>query len=156
MLRLIPPPLHRQLYRVAYHARKRWLRLSRAEVHGCTVIGRDAAGRFLLVRHSYGPDVWAFPGGGMRPNEDPLAAALREFAEELGCTLADPSFVGHQQDRYLGTVNHVRVFTGLVEGDPLPDRREIVEARFFAVDQFPARISSTVRARLALIDVTTG
>ena len=49
----------------------------------------DVRRRVLLVRHSYGPPVWALPGGGLGRNEDPGVAAAREFREELGCGLAD-------------------------------------------------------------------
>ncbi len=151
MLHLIPAPLHRALYRLAHALRKRWLRLSQAEVHGCTVIARDAEGRFLLVLHSYGAPYWSFPGGGMHKNEDALAAALREFREEVGCELSDPQFLGLQEDIYHGTKNHVRVFTGLIDGQPQPDMREIVEAKFFASGEFPRNCSRVVPLRLKLL-----
>ena len=156
MLHLIPAWLHRQLYRLGHCLRRLWLRASKAPVHGCTIIGRDAEGRVLLVRHSYGAPVWAFPGGGMKPHEDAQGAALRELQEELGCTLTDPVFVGRQEDVFLGAPNHVRIFTGLVTGEPRPDMREVVEARFFARDALPANLSRTVRTRLRALDAGGG
>jgi 8-oxo-dGTP pyrophosphatase MutT (NUDIX family) len=41
-------------------------------------------GEVLVVRHTYGPPGWELPGGGLRRGEDPLVAARREMAEELG------------------------------------------------------------------------
>lgn len=151
MFHLIPAPLHRALYRLGHRFRRLALRHLAREIYGCCVIARDGEGRVLLVRHSYGPPVWAFPGGGMHRDEDPEAAALRELREELGCTLADPTLLGLQQNLFLGSTNHVRVFTGQVVGQPRPDMREVVEARFFALDAMPTNISQTVFYRLELL-----
>ena len=103
MLHLIPAPLHRALYRrwppaaANVSAALCWRSASVAASSGS-----DEQGRVLLVRHSYGPPVWALPGGGMRQGEDPRTAALRELREELGCTLADPVHLGLQSNEFLG------------------------------------------------------
>lgn len=152
MLRLIPPGLHRALYRLAHALRRRWLRWRGGEVHGCAIIARDAAGRVLLVRHSYGSGLWAFPGGGMKPGEDVLAAAMREFAEELRCGLAEPQHLGTLDEEFHGARNLAHVVTGLAAGEPRPDMREVVEARYFAVDALPQGTSRTVAVRLALLE----
>jgi 8-oxo-dGTP pyrophosphatase MutT (NUDIX family) len=151
MLYLIPAPLHRLLYRAAHRLRSRWLGLRGGEIHGCSMIARDAAGRVLLVRHSYGSRNWAFPGGGMQQGEDPLAAALREFAEELGCSVSDPRLLARVEEDYHGARNVAHICTGLIDGEPRPDMREIVEARFFPPDDLPADTSPRVAERLALL-----
>lgn len=150
MLQLIPAPLHRMLYRLAYALRKRWLRLTRASVYGCSIIARNSADEILLVRHSYGPPIWAFPGGGIGRLEDPLDAAKREFYEELGCPLEDVVFLGQQHEPYHGTQNYVSVFCALLQSQPVPDQREIVDAAFFALDDLPSNISQTVLMRLQI------
>lgn len=38
----------------------------------------------LLVSSSSAPDRWIVPGGGLEPNEEPSAAAMREVMEEGG------------------------------------------------------------------------
>ncbi len=153
MLHLIlPPALHRHAYRVAFRLRNRWLYWRGRPIAGCTMIARDDAGRVLLVRHSYGSGLWAFPGGGLNRGEQPLAAAIREFAEELGCAVTDPRHVGTLEEDYHGVRNTAHIFTGLIAGPPRPDMREIVEARFFAVDELPHGTSCTVHVRLALLE----
>lgn len=152
MLHLIlPAPLHRLAYRLAHWLRVRWLRWSGRTIHGASMIARDGAGRVLLVRHSYGSRLWAFPGGGLDRGEDPLAGAVREFAEELGCSVTSPVHLGTLEENFHGAHNVAHVFSGLIAGEPRPDMREIVEARFFAPDDLPQGLSRTVRPRLALL-----
>ena len=154
--RLIPARLHRAIYRLGHRLRRMFLRHLSGEVHGCTVLGWDESGNLLLVRHSYGPPVWALPGGGMRRNEDAEAAAQRELHEELGCMLLQPVFVGQHREDFLGSTNHVAIFSGRVDGRPCPDMREVVEARFFAPDALPANLSTTVRKRLRALKEMPG
>lgn len=151
MLHLIPAPLHRALYRIAHRVRRRWQRHLYSEIHGCSVIAHDGEGRVLLVRHSYGAAVWAFPGGGIAPSEDPLAGAMREFSEELGCTISDARYLGMLDEQFHGMRNVAHIFAGLIEGDPRPDMRELVAARFFALDDLPDDCARTVAPRLALL-----
>jgi 8-oxo-dGTP pyrophosphatase MutT (NUDIX family) len=42
----------------------------------------------LVVKSWYGGGRWSLPGGGLRPNEDPAAGALRELREETGISAA--------------------------------------------------------------------
>jgi diphosphoinositol-polyphosphate diphosphatase len=63
----------------------------------------------LLVTSSARPDNWIVPGGGVEPNEEPRATALREVREEAG--------VVGELGRCLGIfeVSFIR-FLGLIEG----------------------------------------
>jgi mutator protein MutT len=58
----------------------------------CGLLARD--GRALLVHRSPSrevyPGVWDFPGGHVEPGEAPVAALVRELAEELGVIVAAP------------------------------------------------------------------
>lgn len=137
MLRLIPAPLHRQLYRIAYRLRGHWRWLTGWPSHGVSIIGRDGNGRILLVRHAYGSGRWALPGGGLRRGEDPAACARREIREELGCELADVTLVEMVEREIQGAPNTSHIFSALVEGEPRPDGRELVAAEWFAPDALP-------------------
>ncbi|MXO67002.1 NUDIX hydrolase [Altericroceibacterium endophyticum] len=152
MLHLIPPPLHRAALRLAHGLRKRLWRWRPRVLNGASMIARDGYGRVLLVRHSYGSDSWTLPGGGIRADEKPAIAALREFEEELGCGVSDLTFLGVREEQLHGSLNRVHVFTGVAQGVPRADGRELTQACFFARDDLPEAISPLVAQRLALLD----
>ena len=150
LMALLPPVLHRMALRRAHHLRTVWWRMRRPQIEGVRVLAMDAQGRVLLVRHSYGPDSWMPPGGGMATGEDPLPAGARELFEELGCTLAQARLADTILDTLHGAGNRVHVIIGQCEGDPVPDRREIVAAEFFALDSLPDNLARGLAERLPL------
>jgi 8-oxo-dGTP pyrophosphatase MutT (NUDIX family) len=152
MFHLIPSPLHRLALRIAHGLRKRWWRWTGARLVGCSVVAMDERGHVMLVRHSYGSDKWTFPSGAVRRGEDPLAAALREFAEEVGCTLVDHRAVASLEQSLHGARNLVHVFTGRISGDPRVDGRELIELAFYARDALPDWTDRRVIEVLELID----
>lgn len=159
MLHLLPAPVHRLACKVGFCVRNAILRRRGGTIYGCSILARNAAGHMLLVRHSYGPKVWAFPGGGLRAGEDPHLAAHREFSEELGGVLCDLVHLGQAESPYYGTTNVVHLFTGLISGGPsgeagvVPDGREIIDARFFSPDALPPSCSKAVMRYKTMFDI---
>ncbi|RKF21792.1 NUDIX domain-containing protein [Altericroceibacterium spongiae] len=151
MLRLIPGGLHRQALRIAHRLRSVWWRWRRPALRGVSILAFNEAGELLLVRHSYGADLWSFPGGGFRKGEAPLAAAQREFQEELRCPAYGWQKLGTVEERLHRAPAMGHVYRAMLAGEPRPDGREIVEARCFALDRLPANLSRRVRPRLALL-----
>lgn len=148
MLYLIPPPLHRAALRWAHATRRIWRRVVKPHLAGVSVIARNDAGEILLVRHSYGPDNWSFPGGGCGRGEDPAKAAQREMQEELGCAVEQLELVSALSETISGAPHTAHIFAGLIRGDLQPDGREIVEARFFPLDALPQPLSPLAKTRL--------
>jgi 8-oxo-dGTP pyrophosphatase MutT (NUDIX family)/SAM-dependent methyltransferase len=108
-----------------------------------TVLPRDEAGRFLLVRQS-DTGRWTTIGGSVEVDEDPEVSAIREAEEEAGVAveltrlvtaLGGPQFrmtyPNGDEVSYLSLVYEARV----VAGDPRPDHDETVEVGWFHPDE---------------------
>lgn len=149
--RLIPAPLHRAILPWAHRIRKRWRRFRKVPLQGVSVILRDDAGRVLLLRHSYGAPIWALAGGGLSAAEDPAEGAKREVREELGIGLTNLTLLDQLDEVISSSPHRAYIFTALCIGTPKPDLREILEARFFALDELPDNVSALTQNRLALL-----
>ncbi len=150
MLRLIPAAAHRAALGLVHRLRHRWRRLSRSTGEGVSVVGYDLDGRLLLVRHSYGPRGWYFPGGGIRRGETPEQAARRELREETGCPVEKLDLMGVIEENISGAPHRGHVFAGVVDAMPRADGREVIEARFFPTHSLPEPLGPQTRARLAM------
>ncbi len=150
MLHLIPSPLHRAALKLAHRLRHHWRKVRRTTPDGVSVIAHDLEGQILLVRHSYGPDGWYFPGGGIARGEAPEDAARREICEEVGCPLQGLTLVGVIEEVISGAPHRAHVFEGILDAMPKPDGREVIEAKFFPVHSLPEPLSPRTRTRLDL------
>lgn len=151
MLLLIPARLHRALLRVAFRVRgwlRRWLK---PRLAGVGVVLRNDAGDVLLVRHSYGSGRWSLPGGGCGRHEDPAHTARREMREELAIAIQDLRLIARTDETIDGSPHTAWIYEARIIGTPKPDRREVVEARFFAPGALPEDIGALTRQRLALV-----
>lgn len=147
---ILPAPLHRALLPLAHALRHRWRLWRKTPIAGVSVIVTNLAGDVLLLKHSYGQQVWSLPGGGLGRGEDPLAAARREVREELGVDLARLEPVGTLEEVLSGSPHTAHIFTGVCDRQPRPDRREVTEARFFPSHSLPEPLGETTRRRIAV------
>ena len=150
MATFLPAPLHRALMPLAYRARHWWRRLRKQPIAGVSVIVTNLSGDVLLLKHSYGPDVWGLPGGGLGKGEDPQEAARREVREEMGVNLARIEPVGILEEVLSGCPHTAYIFAGVCDRQPRPDGREVTEARFFPSHSLPEPLGRTTRARIAV------
>ena len=150
MLRLIPAPLHRLALKFAYRARETQRQTTGGIRDGVTVVARDFDGQVLLVRHSYGPQEWFFPGGGIADGETPEVAAKRELMEETACEIRNLKLVGSFEETLSGAPHTAYLFDGVVEDMPEADGREVIEARFFPTHSLPEPLAPSTRLRLKM------
>lgn len=103
----------------------------------------------MLVRHSYdAPERWMLPGGGLGRGECVEAAAARELREETGCRLESARCFAVEVDNLSGARDHVHLVAGTTADAPVADGRELIDARFFALDDLPAAITPATRRRI--------
>lgn len=149
IIRLVPAPVHRAVLPVAFRWRHRWRRWRRTPLYGCNVVITDLDGSVLLLRHSYGPDQWGLPGGGLGRGEDPERAAQRELREELGLDGMRLHSLGTVEGILSGSPHTAYLFSAVIDCHPRLDRREVIEARFFPPHSLPEPLGATTREQLA-------
>lgn len=148
MTQWLPATLHRWLLPIAHKVRHRWRRWRGTPLKGCSVILTNLSGDVLLLRHSYGPDEWSLPGGGIGAREDPEAAARREIREELGLDMGTLEALGAFEEVISGSPHTAYLYTSVASAHPEPDGREVIEARFFPSHSLPEPLSRLTRSRL--------
>lgn len=111
-------------------------RIAKPKTFGVKVV-LEKGGKILLIRHSYQPHFWSFPGGSIKKNEKPHDAALRELFEELQITPTDLRQVGIIESTSEGKHDTITIFSGRTEGSPIIDEIELVEMRWFSLSNLP-------------------
>lgn len=138
------------LIQLAYRMQKRLWKLLRPRTRGVKVMLFNPGGDVLLVRNSYGAShLWVLPGGGVRPWEQPAAAAEREVREELGCGVSGLRPVSTHLTSAEGKRDTVFLFEAEAVGKVKADGFELVEARFFGLGALPEPVSPATLRRLA-------
>lgn len=148
--KLLPASIHRALLPLAFRIRHRWRRWRKVDLEGCCVVISNLSGGVLLLRHSYGPKVWSLPGGGIDRGEEPETAVRREVEEELGMTLGKVELLGVAEEQVSGSPHRAYLFSAYSDARPKPDKREVIEARFFPSHSLPEPLGRITRARIEI------
>lgn len=86
--------------------------------------------KILLVKHSYGRNVWHWPGGGIKKGETPEQAAKREVLEEVGIKLDNLKFIKKYNNKIYKN-NIIYLFEARVENKNFKiDNIEIKQAKW--------------------------
>ena len=136
------------LPRAAFLLHSVYLRLRKPRTLGVRTLVLDAAGRVLLVRHSYRPG-WFLPGGGVHKWETLEEAAIRESREEGAVEIERlDGLFGVYANFTPYRCDHVALFVSR-HWHPIDSRSaEIAETGFFAPDALPEGTTDATRRRL--------
>jgi 8-oxo-dGTP diphosphatase len=141
-----------RFYRVAYQLARVYWFVVRPQQRGvkCAITRGDEV---LLVRHTYGDRrSWDMPGGAIKRGEAPLDAARREIHEELGLSITDWTPLGDFFARYEHRSDTMHCFHAVVDeaAEPVADRVEIAELRWFPTTALPEGAGQFVRRVLSM------
>jgi ADP-ribose pyrophosphatase YjhB (NUDIX family) len=135
--------------RVADRARRLVWRVWGPKTVGVRGIVPDPDGRVLLVRHTYGPNQWHLPGGGVKRRESLLDALVRELREEVGVVVEGPVRLhGVFSNLTEGKSDHIVVCVVDRWRRAGSDSSEIDSLGFFAPDALPPETSGGTRRRV--------
>ncbi|MEX2410577.1 MAG: NUDIX domain-containing protein [Candidatus Paceibacterota bacterium] len=95
--------------------------------------------KILLVRLTYYPNTWTYPGGGVDKGEDLKSTASRECIEEVGIKPEKLKYIGSLDfdHEYKKDTVHIFISNLSEKVTPLIDGKEIAEARWFSLDDLP-------------------
>ena len=99
---------------------------------GVGVVALTDDGRIMTVRqyrHAMKEVVLEIPAGKLEKGEEPLLAAKRELAEEVGVTAENWRYLGplYATPGYCEAIDHLYLATGLTLGESHPDPDEFLE-----------------------------
>lgn len=115
---------------------------------GAAAIIRDAEGRVLLVKHTYGKLNWDLPGGAVEADESVEGTAVREVVEETGLDVVVERMVDRLYYDPQNDMHHFVFICRPMDGQacPVANSPEISEWGYFALGELPRPISDfTVR-----------
>ena len=116
---------------------------------GVTGVVTNDDGEALLLRHRFWrEDSWGLPSGLAKRHETMEEAFRREVREETGLELDAPRIVRVVSGFRLRLEVHFAA--SIMSGDLTLDRREIIEARFFAPNALPDGLMPSHRETVAL------
>ncbi len=116
--------------------------MSQRPLVGIGVIVYDGDRVLLMKRqNSHGDGTWSPPGGHLEYSESPQQCAMREVAEEVGVTIAEPTFYTITNDIFEREGKHYVTLWmrgRYVSGEPhIHSAREMSQVGWFSVHDLP-------------------
>lgn len=123
-----------------------WWFITRPSTKGVKVLIFNHKNQVLMIRLSYYPDSWTFPGGGVDTGENSRSAAKREVKEEVGIKLSKIDFITTLDFKHEHKKDTVFVYQATVESVEVEiDEKEVVEADWFSLEELPPMGSNAKR-----------
>ena len=136
------------LYTILFFIKKSFQIVFGIRTNGARAIVINKQNEILLVLHSYIPG-WHFPGGGVDKGESPREAVIREVREEAGIIVKEtPTIYDCYYHKISGVDDIVSLYIIKEFECKSFKSSEILEAKWFALEQLPADISSASRRRV--------
>jgi ADP-ribose pyrophosphatase YjhB (NUDIX family) len=126
-------------------------RIRRGMTLGVRAMVLNDDGQIFLVRHSYVKG-WHMPGGGVEVGETLQQALAKELLEEANiCVTGETRLLGVYLNEKPTARDHIAVFIvqQFEELGPRKANHEILEARFFPLDNLPEGTTQATRRRIA-------
>lgn len=116
---------------------------------GVAILPVDSEGRLYLTReyhYAVAKETIEAVSGGINPNENSLAAAKRELAEELGIIALNYEYLGplYPLTSIVKLTNHLYIANNLSFVAPRPDSTEVIQAVVTTLDEAVEWIKSGV------------
>lgn len=116
-------------------------------------------GSILLVRSTVGDQKWGFPGGGIHKDESIKSAAIREVSEETNVTLVEEELdilaervISDKRSWPKVTLTYILASLEKPATPHVSRPLEILEAKWFSLNQLPKNISANVEIGLAYLE----
>mgnify|MGYP000916820515 CR=1 FL=1 len=130
------------MYKIILQLRKIYWFICRPKTQGVKVV-IECKDEILMIKNTYGKNVWTFPGGGIEKDEDPITAAKREVKEEVGIIISDLRDVGKLSNEREYKRDTIYCFQALVDTKLVSTNlNEIKEAFWFNKNHLPSDMSS--------------
>jgi ADP-ribose pyrophosphatase YjhB (NUDIX family) len=141
---------YQAFYSLPHRTRHKIVRLfAPTYIVGAVVLVHSLDGQQVLLLRQPRSRGWSLPGGLLNRHEEPIVGAARELREETGIRLSPtelvpvtPNAVVHPHGKWVDMVFTVRLST---DTPMCIDPAEVIEARWFNVEELPRLTSLTAR-----------
>lgn len=135
-------------YKLIFFIQKGYQNIFTIRTNGARAIIINERGEILLVLHTY-ISGWHFPGGGVDKGESPREAIIREVREEAGIIVKEtPCIFDCYYHKIAGVDDIVSLY--IIRHFECQNFKspEILETKWFSLDQLPINISSASKRRI--------
>jgi ADP-ribose pyrophosphatase YjhB (NUDIX family) len=138
------------LYRLATSVRKMYWFIFRPTTLGVKVVVIHGE-KVLMIKNTYGKDVWTFPVGGVIRNESPESAAKRDVLEEVGIGVSSVRMLGEFISALEYKKDTIKCYSASIDNPVIViDGDEVKEARWFDKTALPHDMSSIAQKVMML------